>query len=56
MAEYIKICMRCIHSCKQRADMGLKMLKCPTFEQKIKPLANSKPSPPTRTGVKSLNG
>lgn len=42
MDKYIKICTRCKNTCKQRADMGIKMIKCPSYEPKIQPLANRK--------------
>ena len=34
MAEYCNICKRCIHPCKQRSDLGTKVVKCPEFEEK----------------------
>ena len=49
MELYVKLCRRCIHSCKQRADLGLKLIKCPTFELEIQPLANNKAD--SRQGV-----
>ena len=45
MAKYIKICMKCKNSCKQFADLGIIMIKCPSFEPKNQPLANSKADP-----------
>ena len=37
--------MKCKNSCKQFADLGIIMIKCPSFEPKNQPLANSKADP-----------
>ncbi len=42
MDKYVKLCMRCENSCKQRADLGLKLIKCPLFTPKKSTSRNNK--------------
>lgn len=48
MGIYIDICEKCKNDCKQRADLGIKILKCPSYEPKKLTSRNSKANPPTR--------
>lgn len=34
MGRYIKICTKCKNNCKQLANMGITMIKCPSYEPK----------------------